>query len=239
MDLTLQAQSPSQSPSESSPVCRVEHVLKSFDQVQVLRGVSFSIQEGERVALMGPSGCGKSTLLNCLSGIEEVDDGRIYVGQTELGSASSEARAGLRRSEVSTVFQFFHLLPTLTAEENIEISLQLQGGFSATERKDRVQELLEAVGLPDRAAAFPETLSGGERQRIALARAMAHRPRLLLADEPTGSLDSVSGSRILDLLEELCAKHRIAMLLVTHSEEATRICDRCLRMQDGRLVGEA
>jgi ABC-type lipoprotein export system ATPase subunit len=193
-----------------------------------------SISAGEQVALMGPSGSGKSTLLNCLSGIDQPDRGSINIAGLELTTARAGELAGLRRGCVSTVFQFFHLLPTLTAYENIELSLQLTG-MPARERRDRVEDLLEAVQLTSHTQAYPETLSGGERQRVAIARALAHRPRLLLADEPTGSLDTQTGAAILDLLRQLADRFSIAMLLVTHSPEATRICQRTVHMRDGRM----
>jgi ABC-type lipoprotein export system ATPase subunit len=215
-------------------LCAVEEVHKAYDSRSVLNGVTMSIGVGEQVALMGPSGSGKSTLLNCLSGIDRPDRGSINIAGLELTTARADELAGLRRGCVSTVFQFFHLLPTLTAYENIELSLQLTG-MPARERRDRVEELLAAVQLTSHTRAYPETLSGGERQRIAIARALAHRPRLLLADEPTGSLDTQTGEAILDLLRQLADRFSIAMLLVTHSPEATRICQRTVRMRDGRM----
>lgn len=220
--------------SKEGALCVVKEVHKAYGTQSVLNGVGMQIAEGEQVALMGPSGSGKSTLLNCLSGIDGPDRGTIEIAGLELTSASAGELAGLRRGIVSTVFQFFHLLPTLTAFENIELSLQL-AGMSAPDRKNRVRELLEAVQLTSHADAFPETLSGGERQRVAIARALAHRPRLLLADEPTGSLDTQTGDAILDLLSGLAKEFNIAMLLVTHSLEATRICQRTIHMRDGRI----
>ena len=218
----------------SNVLCSVENVHKAYDSQSVLNGVSLSIGVGEQVALMGPSGSGKSTLLDCLSGIDRPDRGSINIAGLELTTARAGELAGLRRGCVSTVFQFFHLLPTLTAYENIELSLQLIG-MPARERHDRVEDLLEAVQLTSHTHAYPETLSGGERQRIAMARALAHRPRLLLADEPTGSLDTQTGDAILDLLRELADRFHIAMLLVTHSPDAARICRRTVHMRDGKI----
>jgi ABC-type lipoprotein export system ATPase subunit len=222
--------------TEHEPVvCRVHKVHKAYDGEPVLRGVSLEVRQGERVALMGPSGSGKTTLLNCLSGIDRPDSGRIEVAGTDLTSAAAEDVAALRRTRISTVFQFFHLLPTLTAAENIELGLQLVG-MPAAARHDRVSELLEAVHLERRAEAYPEALSGGEQQRVAIARALAHRPSILLADEPTGNLDSRTGETILDLLGTLADRHRIAMLIVTHSLDVTQICSSTLEMRDGQLV---
>ncbi len=218
-----------------SEVCRVEDVYKAYGKTEVLRGVSFKMDAAERVGLMGPSGSGKSTLLNCLSGIDTPDAGRVSMAGLDLFNSSSREIAELRRTDVSTVFQFFHLLPTLTAHENIEMSLQL-AGIKSSERQERVEEVLDAVELGHRATAFPETLSGGEQQRVAIARALVHGPNVILADEPTGNLDSHAGMNILTLLDQLAERYQIAMLIVTHSEEVTRICGRVLHMRDGQLV---
>jgi ABC-type lipoprotein export system ATPase subunit len=218
----------------SQQLCYIADVHKAYGSQSVLNGVSLSIAAGEQVALMGPSGSGKSTLLNCLSGIDMPDCGSIRIDGLELTTARADELAGLRRGCVSTVFQFFHLLPTLTAYENIELSLQLTG-MAESQRRERVGELLEAVQLTSHTHAFPETLSGGERQRVAIARALAHRPRLLLADEPTGSLDTQTGDAILNLLSGLAERFHIAMLLVTHSPDAARICRRTVHMRDGRI----
>ena len=234
METNLQSDKTGPRTTSSKVLCSVEDVHKAYDNQSVLNGVSMSIGVGEQVALMGPSGSGKSTLLNCLSGIDRPDRGSINIAGLELTTARTGELAGLRRGCVSTVFQFFHLLPTLTAYENIELSLQLTG-MPARERRGRVEDLLEAVQLTSHTRAYPETLSGGERQRVAIARALAHRPRLLLADEPTGSLDTQTGAAILDLLRQLADRFSIAMLLVTHSPDATRICQRTVHMRDGRI----
>lgn len=213
---------------------QVSKVTKSYGENTVLRGVSLSLDSGERAALMGPSGSGKSTLLNCVGGIDRVDSGEILVAGQDLGEMDEENLCRLRRTEVSTVFQFFHLLPTLSARENIAFPLRLVGE-PEKDRNVRVSELIEEVGLSHRAEAMPHELSGGEMQRVAIARAIAAKPRLILADEPTGNLDSSTGDSILDLLESISESHDIAMLLVTHSREVTRICDRTLEMKDGRI----
>lgn len=214
---------------------QVEHVCKAYGKEVILKNISFSIQPGERVALMGPSGSGKSTLLNLLSGIDRPDSGTIMLSSNDLAQASANTLTHIRRHHISTIFQFFHLLPTLTAAENIEISMQI-AGMPTPERKERVAQLLEAVELTSHANALPDTLSGGESQRIAIARALAHRPKLILADEPTGSLDSKSGQKTLDLIKKLTKKHQIALFLVTHSPEAATSCDRTLNLHDGALV---
>ena len=213
----------------------VAHVHKAYGDQIILKDVSFTIQTGERVALMGPSGSGKSTLLNLLSGIDRPDSGTIMLSSNDLAKASADTLTHIRRHHISTIFQFFHLLPTLTAAENIEISMQI-AGVPAPERKEQVARLLEAVELTSHAKALPDTLSGGELQRIAIARALAHRPKLILADEPTGSLDSKNGQKTLDLLKTLTEKHQIALFLVTHSPKAAVSCDRTLHLHDGALV---
>jgi ABC-type lipoprotein export system ATPase subunit len=200
----------------------------------VLQGVGFQVQAGERVGIMGPSGSGKSTLLNCLAGIDHPDEGDIIlVGEPLIGRSSTDL-ARLRRTHVSTIFQFFHLLPTLTAYENIELPLQLLGVVES-ERRRRVGELLDAVRLGHRQHALTCELSGGEMQRVAIARALIHEPRLVLADEPTGNLDSKTGQAVLDLIETLTDRLSMSLLLVTHSQDATRICHRVLHMVDGQL----
>ncbi|MEM1222850.1 MAG: ABC transporter ATP-binding protein [Verrucomicrobiota bacterium] len=215
-------------------ILEVSSVRKAFGSVEVLHGVDLAVEPGERVALMGPSGSGKSTLLNCLCGIESIDGGSIRIGQTFLEKVDKQALDKIRRELIGYVFQAFHLLPTLTALENIELPGQLIG-MGAKERSERANELLEAVGLSHRADHRPDALSGGERQRVALARAVMHRPRLILADEPTGSLDSSSGDKVLDLLEQLSRTYEIGLLLVTHDVASTRICDRLVSMRDGRI----
>ncbi|MBL9157622.1 MAG: ABC transporter ATP-binding protein [Verrucomicrobiales bacterium] len=216
---------------------QVSRVTKSYGSTEVLRGVSLSLEPGERVALMGPSGSGKSTLLNCIGGIDRPDTGTIEISGVALGGLDEDGLCRVRRETVSTVFQFFHLLPTLSVRENVEFPLQLQG-LSVKERDARVDGLIEEVGLSHRASAMPHELSGGEMQRVAIARALAIEPRLILADEPTGNLDSATGEAILDLLASLSERHGIAMLVVTHSPQVTRICRRTLEMRDGLLLGQ-
>ena len=221
----------------NNAVLRVDRVTKSYQSRCVLNEVGFVLAPGERVSLVGPSGCGKTTLLNCLGGIDRADRGTIHLGELALEKLNSDELAKVRREQIGTVFQFFHLLPTLTAFENIELPLQLLG-VRLDERRNRVEHLLARVKLSHRAQALPGQLSGGEMQRVAIARALAHRPRLILADEPTGNLDSVNGEIILDLLAEMCAENQTALLMVTHSSEASRICHRTLHMRDGVVIRE-
>ena len=203
----------------------------------MLQNVSFELRAGERLALTGPSGSGKTTLLNCLGGVDRPDTGRIELGGVALNTLDGDALAAVRRRRLGTIFQFFHLLPTLTAAENVELPLQLNG-VSTVERMERVRYLLERVQVSHRAEARPSELSGGEMQRVAIARALAHRPELLLADEPTGNLDSRNGDNILRLLRELSDETGTALVLVTHSPDAAAICHRELLLRDGEIVGE-
>ena len=216
---------------------KVSKIEKSYGASKVLRGINFRMEEGERIAIMGPSGSGKSTLLNCIGGIDRPDEGEILFEGQILTNLSEQELCELRRNKISTIFQFFHLLPTLTARENIEFPMLLNS-VSAKERNEKVDELLNAVKIQHRACAFPHELSGGEKQRVAIARSLSMRPKLILADEPTGNLDSKNTDSVLELIENLSKQHGIAMLLVTHNEEVTRICDQTITMNDGLILSE-
>ena len=221
--------------SSAVPALAVTRVVKNYGARRVLDHVSFSVARGERVALTGPSGSGKTTLLNCLGGVDRTDSGEIHLLGARIDRLDADGLNRLRRERVGTVFQFFHLLPTLSAAENVELPLQLIG-VSTAERAVRVAALLERVGLTGRAHALPSQLSGGEQQRVAIARALVHRPALLLADEPTGNLDTANGENILRLLRELTDETGTALVLVTHSEEAAAICHRRIHLRDGVVV---
>ena len=214
---------------------KVSKIEKSYATSKVLRGIDFSMVEGERIAIMGPSGSGKSTLLNCIGGIDRPDNGEVLFEDLSLTSLTEQELCKLRRNKISTIFQFFHLLPTLTARENIEFPMLLNS-VSARERNQKVDELLNAVKIQHRACAFPHELSGGEKQRVAIARSLSMQPKLILADEPTGNLDSKNTDSVLELIENLSKQHGIAMLLVTHNEEVTRICDKTITMNDGLIL---
>jgi len=225
---------PSKNPSQGIAL-KLSSITKSFGEVSVLRGVDLELKSGERVALMGPSGSGKSTLLNCICGIEKVDSGEVRMAGRSFGDLKGNELEQLRRESIGYVFQSFHLLPTLTAFENIEFPAQLIG-MEKEERMQKVQGLIESVGLAERATHLPDALSGGERQRVAIARALVHRPALVLADEPTGSLDTENGDQVLKLLKTLSIEHGVALLLVTHDHASTDICDRVISMRDGSLI---
>jgi putative ABC transport system ATP-binding protein len=213
----------------------VEDLLKTFGLIKALRGVSLSVVPGEFVTISGPSGSGKSTLLSLIGAIDRPDSGRISVG----GVPVPEPREAIefRRRAVGFVFQDNLLLPYLSAKGNIETAL-LPTGNGRHRRSERARELLEEVGLAQRADHLPSELSGGERQRVAIARALANSPRLLLADEPTGALDPADGARILDLLGATRARHGMTLLIVSHDPAVTERSDRSMLLVDGLITGE-
>lgn len=219
----------------------LENVRKSYLEGTELRPVlsdlSLRIDSGETVALLGVSGSGKSTLLNLISGLVVPDAGIVEVLGRDLGELNSHERTLFRRYHIGFVFQFFHLVPTLTVEENVRLPLQLKGTDGAEER-ERVRNLLERVGLLKRSNTFPDRLSGGEQQRVAVCRALIHRPELVLADEPTGNLDHHTAEEVLTLLLELSREHRATLLIVTHSDLIAQRCDRTIRLEQGRLTAE-
>jgi putative ABC transport system ATP-binding protein len=212
----------------------VEHVRKAFEggRIRALEDVSLRIAPGELVALTGPSGSGKSTLLNLIGALDRPDAGTIAVDGSTLGGADV---ASYRARTVGFVFQFHNLIPVLSAVENVQVPM-LGRGAGRAERVERAEELLGEVGLAGRARAFPPTLSGGERQRVAIARALANDPRLLLADEPTGALDSETGNQIVALLQRLRGSRGMTILLVTNDRAVAERADRVLELLDGRLL---
>jgi putative ABC transport system ATP-binding protein len=205
-------------------------------EVLALRGVDLDIGKGELVALMGPSGCGKSTLLHLLGGLDRPTAGSIALGETRVDGLSEAGWAVLRRREIGFVFQFFNLVQTLTVAENVDLPALLVG-TSRTKARRRREELLQRLGVSARADALPSRLSGGQQQRVALARALVNRPRLLLADEPTGNLDSESAREVVALLREL-ANEGQTVLLATHDPRVAASADRVLQLRDGLLVEE-
>ncbi len=214
----------------------VQLTLKSgAGAVNILRGIDLEIAAGEAVGLTGPSGSGKSTLLAVIAGLEQVSRGRVHVAGTDITGLDEDALALFRRDHVGIVFQSFHLIPTMTALENVAVPLELAGREDAFEQ---AAAELEAVGLDHRLSHYPGQLSGGEQQRVALARALAPGPDLLLADEPTGNLDAGTGAVVIDLMFRLHARRGTTFLLITHDGDLAARCDRVIRLHDGRVAGE-
>ena len=212
----------------------VEGLVKRFGARTVLDGLSLGVAAGEYVAVVGESGSGKSTLLNLIAGLDQPDAGTVVVDGANLGAMDDEQRTLTRRAKLGFVFQSFHILPHLTVEQNVELPLVLLG-IARQARAERVAELLTAVGLGDRGASMPRELSGGELQRIALARALVHRPLLVLADEPTGNLDPDTAQTVLRLLAHEIRSRSAGGVLVTHSASAAQSADRIVVLDHGRL----
>ncbi|MGB6028563.1 MAG: ATP-binding cassette domain-containing protein [Rhodanobacter sp.] len=221
----------------SRPVLEARDVSKSVNgpegRLDILDGVDLRVMPGESFAIVGASGSGKTTLLGLLAGLDTPDRGSIALDGHALEQLDEEARAELRRRLVGFVFQSFHLLPALTAEENVMLPLELEGSSAA---RSRAREALEAVGLSARRRHYPAQLSGGEQQRVAIARAFVHGPRVLFADEPTGNLDQRTGHHICDLLFALNRDHRTTLVLVTHDAGLAARCDRRIELEEGRVA---
>jgi putative ABC transport system ATP-binding protein len=223
----------------SASLVELRGISKSFREGEreriVFRDASLQIARGEWVFLLGRSGSGKSTLLNLISGIDMPDQGDVVVDAKVLNRLNERDRTLFRRNSIGFVFQFYNLIPTLTVEENVLLPLELTGELTPGLR-NRARDLLEQVGLAERGESFPDRLSGGEQQRVAVARALVHRPKLVLADEPTGNLDAETGRQVLDLFQRMVRQTGTTMVLVTHSSEVARLADRVLTIRDGRLV---
>lgn len=222
----------------SDPILRVRGLVKTYhdgrNEHAVLRDIELEIARGECLALLGRSGSGKSTLLNLLAGIDRPDQGEVSILGEPVSQLGEPALTLFRRRHIGFIYQFFNLIPTLTVAENVALPLELNG-TSDTQTQERVAELLGRVELADRGTAFPDQLSGGEQQRVAIVRALAHDPALVLADEPTGNLDAHTGAQILDLLTELFHEQGRTLILVTHSLAVSRIAHRVLSIDEGRL----
>jgi ABC-type lipoprotein export system ATPase subunit len=228
-----------ESPVES--IVEARAVDKVYDtgkvEVHALRGVSFLVPRGEMVAIMGPSGSGKTTLLNCLSGLDRVDGGEVMIEGVELGSMSDEERTDYRARRMGFVFQFYNLIPVLSAVENVELPL-LVSRVPGREARRKALAALELVGLAERASHVPDELSGGQRQRCTIARALVNEPAIVWADEPTGDLDSENAQEIVTLMRRLNRERGLTFLIVTHDISVGRATDRIVRMVDGEIVGE-
>jgi putative ABC transport system ATP-binding protein len=217
--------------------CRVQGVRKTFEAelapVRALRGVDLDVETGEFVAIMGPSGCGKSTLLNLIAGLDTADEGEITIADEVITGRSEDDLARMRRRHIGIVFQFFNLLEGMTVLENVVLPAVI-AGRKRKQAETRARDMLDLLGLGDKGRELPGVLSGGQRQRLAIARALANEPTLLLADEPTGALDSAGGHEVLELFKRLHADGQ-TILMVTHNDEVATAADRIVRMRDGRV----
>ena len=223
------------------PIIELSGLVKTYDtgeiQVQALRGVSLTVARGEMVAIMGPSGCGKTTLLNTASGLDDPTDGTVLIEGTDLSTLDDNTKTSYRARRMGFIFQFYNLLPVLSAVENVELPL-LVSGTSPGEARTRSLELLDQVDLVEWAGHRPGQLSGGQRQRVTIARALVNNPAIVWADEPTGDLDSVTAGQIMDLLIELNREQRQTFVLVTHGREIAERCHRIVHMRDGEIERE-
>jgi putative ABC transport system ATP-binding protein len=223
-----------------APIVQARNVVKSYRgkvEVPALNGVDLVVEQGEMVAIMGPSGCGKTTLLNCLSGLDRFDSGDVLVEGVSLADLSDRDRTDHRARRMGFVFQFYNLIPVLTAAENVELPLLVSGVASKPARR-RAIDALAMVGLDARGDHLPEELSGGERQRVTIARSLVNEPALVWADEPTGDLDSEKASEIVALMRSLNVEQGLTFVIVTHDIAVGRATDRIVRMLDGRVVEE-
>jgi ABC-type lipoprotein export system ATPase subunit len=224
-----------------APIVEARAVHKTYDtgaaQVRALRGLDLSVEAGEMVAIMGPSGCGKTTLLNCLSGLDAVDAGEVLIDGTELSQLSDRERTDYRARRMGFVFQFYNLLPVLSAVENVELPL-LVSRVRGSDARQRALAALDRVGLAGRADHVPDELSGGERQRVTIARSLVNDPAIVWADEPTGDLDSENAAEIVALMRTLNLDRALTFLIVTHDIAVGRRTDRIVRMLDGEVVEE-
>ncbi|SHK16590.1 putative ABC transport system ATP-binding protein [Pseudonocardia thermophila] len=218
------------------PAASTRNLTKTYGPVCALRGVDLDLPAGRFTAIMGPSGSGKSTLVHCLAGLEQAGGGTVTVAGTELSTLDDDALTAFRREHIGFVFQAFNLLPMLTAEQNVALPLELGGRRLDAAARERIRDLAEVLGVADRLGHRPAELSGGEQQRIAIARALVTEPDLLIADEPTGNLDSVTSAEVLDHLRRTTDELDRTVVMVTHDPEAARYADRVVILEDGRIA---
>lgn len=225
----------------NGPIIRAAGVRKTYDtgavQVHALRGISIEIPKGEMVAIMGPSGCGKTTLLNCLSGLDTIDEGEVFIEGTNIATLADRAKTLYRARRMGFVFQTYNLLPVLSAAENVELPLVVSG-VGAQEARSRALDALDEVGLREWASHWPAQMSGGQRQRVTIARALVNNPAIVWADEPTGNLDSETANDVMSLMEALNREQGQTFVIVTHDDSIGARCNRIIRMRDGVIVGE-
>ena len=238
--MTMTSEQANESTAPAGNVVEVRGLRKVYDAegapVRALRGADLTIAAGEFVAVMGPSGCGKSTLLNMIAGLDTPDDGEVAVAGESLVGKSEDDLARMRRRHIGIVFQFFNLLEGMSVLENVALPAMIAGS-SRKQAETRARDLLDLLGLADKARNAPGVLSGGQRQRLAIARALAHRPTLVLADEPTGALDSEGGHEVMELFRRLHSGGQ-TILLVTHDDDVAAAADRIVQMRDGRIAGD-
>jgi putative ABC transport system ATP-binding protein len=223
-----------------APIVEAREVRKTYTgavEVAALQGVDLALEQGEMVAIMGPSGCGKTTLLNCLSGLDSIDAGEVLIEGTALAAMSDRERTDYRARRMGFVFQFYNLIPVLTAVENVELPL-LVARVAGSRAREQAMAALDLVGLAGRAEHVPDALSGGERQRVTIARSLVNEPAIVWADEPTGDLDSENAGEIVDLMRRLNLERGLTFLIVTHDIAVGRRTDRIVRMLDGQVVEE-
>ena len=238
-DHTVSSPSPKKAHQSTAPVIMLDEARLALSSaegmVEILRGISLSIEAGETVGVLGPSGAGKTSLLMIMAGLESLTGGSISLAENDITSMGEDALAALRRDQVGIVFQAFRLIPSMTALQNVAVPMELAGRRDADEM---AATALEAVGLGHRKTHLPDQMSGGEQQRVAIARAIATRPRILLADEPTGNLDSGTSEKVIATLFEATKSAGAALVLVTHDADLAERCERVLTIEDGRIVGD-
>ncbi len=228
-------------PADEGAIVQVKNLRKTYDtgkvKVEALRGVNLSVKEGEMIAVMGPSGCGKTTLLNCISGLDDLTDGEVYIRGKPLSKMSDRVRTRYRAEKIGFIFQAYNLLPVLTSAENVELPLLLAGKSPSEARKAAV-EALKSVGLEDWQSHKPAELSGGQQQRVTIARSLVNKPEIVFGDEPTGNLDSESSKDIMDLLKKLNRQNKQTFIIVTHDYNVGRMADKIVTMRDGIVEKE-